>query len=454
MHNFGKVLYSLAELNKLPIIEQKQPIQFNFIHEKSVQSLIQSLLIEDQSQLPSSSKLLEIPEIQDRIKQSQLIPIQSAKSPDDQTKEQFVNYRKYLANLLVEIAGSSVEDRLTITQRGVFNDFVDILKWARVQNKVYSRKIQEWVCETIEQIIDKNEDAVQIATETDILNELRILLGTDLALQEVKFKEMFFNPCEHSYFDKLNDDGICTSLFEHGLKKGKTFRIQAIAAYGLGWLYKMKPLPVEMRHSVIQQLKTRIISNDTPFTQNCLNAIACLENHSEILQDNFIDEEFQILRTDINIGNKINILTLTKGLLEVGTELTQETVKQKFPTEYKLKKDVEGKDLDERIDITYSEILDDITSILKQGIGEQGENIGLIILILQYVEDLLVQGDDAVPLQLDENEFIDSLFQIYGQLEPSQITDKLTQILILVRYNRKKMNCQTNQLSMVELKGL
>lgn len=62
---------------------------------------------------------------------------------------------------------------------------------------------------------------------------------------------MFFNPCEHSYFDKLNDDGICTSLFEHGLKKGKTFRIQAIAAYGLGWLYKMKPLPVEMRHSVI-----------------------------------------------------------------------------------------------------------------------------------------------------------------------------------------------------------
>lgn len=31
----------------------------------------------------------------------------------------------------------------------------------------------------------------------------------------------------------------------------------------------------------------------------------------------------------------------------------------------KLKKDVEGKDLDERIDITYSEILDDITSILK-----------------------------------------------------------------------------------------
>ncbi|KAA6358941.1 MAG: hypothetical protein EZS28_045532, partial [Streblomastix strix] len=174
MHNFGKVLYSLSELK-----------EFSDNNDEIQQSNKSALSDPNVELRLNANQLLEQVEIQERIniwKQQQ----PNSQSPIEIAKSQFSNYRLYLAQLLVEITGASVQDRLAIAERGEFVELVNILKWARNQNKELSRPIQELVCEVVQDLINENKSAAAIGLEqSEIVQQLKQLLGTNLEIEEV-----------------------------------------------------------------------------------------------------------------------------------------------------------------------------------------------------------------------------------------------------------------------------
>ncbi|KAA6393820.1 MAG: hypothetical protein EZS28_010651 [Streblomastix strix] len=221
--------------------------------------------------------------------------------------------KSYLAQLLVDITGASVQDRLAIVERGEFIELVNILKWAHKQNKELSRPIQLWVCEVVQDLINENKQAaIKGFEQFEIIQQLKELLGSDLELEEVKFVhanalklfttyansdknkklmhdiglaqavtqniksqcsgvseksvmtitnqlifqvDIYRNLGQHPYLEQFSKDGIISALFNDGLINGKSERTKVTSAYGLGWVYRATPLPEEMKSVIINQLK-------------------------------------------------------------------------------------------------------------------------------------------------------------------------------------------------------
>ncbi|KAA6376019.1 MAG: hypothetical protein EZS28_028453, partial [Streblomastix strix] len=249
-------------------------------------------------------------------------------------------------------------------------------------SKDYARPLQEWVCEVVDSLIDKNKEAVEIGFETDIVLELQTLIGTQLTLQEVKFihinalklfttygsierkKEMFEKgimqniirilkstdvtvtektvalisnivrnareisekPQINPYLDQLQKDGIITALYQDGLLAGGNDLIKTMVSECIGQLYNTTPLPEEMKETVVQSLKTGIEigirDKDSLNIYFSLLALSCLAwniaNHDEIVKGNPIAWTDEIL--------KINDSVIKEGLsLPKIRELTHRT---------------------------------------------------------------------------------------------------------------------------------
>ncbi|KAA6362705.1 MAG: hypothetical protein EZS28_041768, partial [Streblomastix strix] len=367
MYNFGKVLYSLSELkelqddqNKKQLIDQptlSDPICFARLPNGPLREIIIQLLNKNIDQRPNAIQLLAQEEIQERInnwEQSQ----PNLQSPIEIAQSQFSNYRSYLAQLLVEIAGASVQDRLAIVERGEFVELANILKWARDQNKELFRPIQEWVCEVVQNLINENKQAAIIGLEqSEIVQQLKELLGTDLELEEVKFvhadalklfttycdyekhrktlhdiglenavarniksqcrgvseksvmtitnlfidvQSIYVKPDQHPYLEQFTENGIVSALFNDGLLNGKSEITKAVSAYGLGWIYESTPLPDGIKAIIMNQLKQGLKNEDNIIKWNTSRAFAslawCQDNHAEILKDDFFDEILKTLK--------------------------------------------------------------------------------------------------------------------------------------------------------------
>ncbi|KAA6354030.1 MAG: hypothetical protein EZS28_050443, partial [Streblomastix strix] len=229
-------------------------------------------------------------------------------------------------------------------------------------SKDYARPLQEWVCEVVDSLIDKNKEAVEIGFETDIVLELQTLLGTQLTLQEVKFihinalklfttygsierkKEMFemgimqniihilkstdvtvaektvalisnivrisgnhsTGPCPSAYLDQLQKDGVISALYQDGLLAGGNEEIRMTAAESIGQLYNATPLPEEMKETVIKTLlngiEIGIRDKDILTVYFSLITLSCLAwniaNHDEIVKGNPIAWTDEILKCD------------------------------------------------------------------------------------------------------------------------------------------------------------
>ncbi|KAA6364279.1 MAG: hypothetical protein EZS28_040194 [Streblomastix strix] len=124
-------------------VDFRVSVQFQDLNENNEQEL-KNLQSEDMhnfgkniDQRPNAIQLLaqaEIQEITNIWKQQQ----PNSQSPTEIARSQFSNCRSYLAQLLIEIAGASIQDRLEIVKRGEFVELTNILKWARDQNKELS----------------------------------------------------------------------------------------------------------------------------------------------------------------------------------------------------------------------------------------------------------------------------------------------------------------------------
>ncbi|KAA6392747.1 MAG: putative AGC family protein kinase [Streblomastix strix] len=77
-------------------------------------------------------------------------------------------------------------DRTDILGRGMLVEFIAMIQWARKQNnKENARNIQSGVCEIITIIMSDNSDAIELALNSDLVNELMILLRDDLPIEEM-----------------------------------------------------------------------------------------------------------------------------------------------------------------------------------------------------------------------------------------------------------------------------
>ncbi|KAA6390019.1 MAG: hypothetical protein EZS28_014454 [Streblomastix strix] len=403
IYNFGKVLYSLSELKEFHDDQNEKqqtdqstlsdPICFSRLPTGPLKEIIVQLLNKNVDQRPNAIQILAQEEIQERINiWKQLQP--NSQSQTEIVRSQFSNYRSYLAQLLVEIIGASIQDRLAIIERGEFVELANILKWARDQNKELSRPIQEWVCEVVQDLINENKQAAIIGLEqTEIVQQLKELLGSDLELEEVKFvhanalklfttycdskkrkktmhdiglekavvrntksqcrsvseksvmticnilivqNNQYMKPDQHSYFDQFTQDGIVNALFNEGLINGKSEIAKAVSAYGLGWIYESTPLPEEMKSVIINQLKLGMKNEVSIIQWNTSSALACLawieDNHAEILKDDFFDQILKIfLNPEILPGFLFNLLNMIRIFLDVGTEQTYQLIRSRIP---------------------------------------------------------------------------------------------------------------------------
>ncbi|KAA6377154.1 MAG: hypothetical protein EZS28_027318 [Streblomastix strix] len=288
---------------------------------------------------------------------------------------QFSKFRTYLAQLLVDIAGASVEERLIISQRGEFVELVNILKWARDQDKNIAHPLQEWVCKAVGLLIYKNKESAQIGFQAGVVTELQTLLSKDLNLEEVKNihinclrlftnyggqeieKKMFEmgviqsiihnlksscskvvektlsivsnivsntnelpeKPQKNPYLEQLLKDGVIIALYQDGIQNGSNEMIRIYAAELIGQLYNYITIPVDMKEEVIKTLK---------------NALSCLawniDNHEEILKGNFVSTTKDILMIDDSDVHQ-NMLNLMIILLKIGSQQTQEILKKDLP---------------------------------------------------------------------------------------------------------------------------
>ncbi|KAA6372938.1 MAG: hypothetical protein EZS28_031535 [Streblomastix strix] len=217
-----------------------------------------------------------------------------------------------IAQILVDVADSSVDEKLIIAQRGIFYELVNILKWAKEQNKELARPLQECVCQIVQTLIDENKPVVDISFQTEILTELKYLVDNTLSLDEIKFihvdtlkqftsfgttyeqekimydmglaqtflKTMKSQLCRvveksavaivnimiydgfelnkqepHPNFLECDHKGIISSLFQDGIINGKSQLAKSICAYGLDWIFKTMQLPNEMKPDIVKQLK-------------------------------------------------------------------------------------------------------------------------------------------------------------------------------------------------------
>ncbi|KAA6397298.1 MAG: hypothetical protein EZS28_007172 [Streblomastix strix] len=307
---------------------------------------------------------------------------------------QFLKFRSYLAHLLVEIAGASVEERLIISQRGEFIELINILKWARDQDRNIARPLQEWVCKAVELLIQKNKESAQIGFQDGIVTELQTLLSKDLKLEEVKYihfnclklfttygdseikKNMFkmdiiqsikhclksscskvvektlaiiYNivrnanglseePQKNPYLEQLQKDGIIIALYQNGIQNGGNETIRKNAAESIGQLYNHAAIPADMKEEVIKTLKNSVEievgDNDAFQLFFSLFALSCLawniDNHDEILKGNFVSMTQNILMIDDSNVHQ-NILNLMLIILKIGSQQSQEILKKDLP---------------------------------------------------------------------------------------------------------------------------
>ncbi|KAA6372815.1 MAG: hypothetical protein EZS28_031659 [Streblomastix strix] len=307
---------------------------------------------------------------------------------------QFSKFRVYLAQLLVEIAGASVEERLIISQRGEFVELINILKWARDQDRNIARPLQEWVCKAVELLICKNKESAQIGFQAGIVAELQTLLSKDLNLEEVKYihinslklftnyggqeieKKMFemniiqsivhnlkssyskvvektlaiiYNivrnvkgiseePQKNLYLEKLQKEGIIIALYQDGIQNGANDIIRVRAAESIGQLYSNTPIPADMKEEVIKTLRNgveiEIRDNDVFNLYFNLLALSCLawniDNHDEILKANFISKTQDILMIDDSYVHQY-IFNMILIILKIGSQQSQEILKKGLP---------------------------------------------------------------------------------------------------------------------------
>ncbi|KAA6387564.1 MAG: hypothetical protein EZS28_016909 [Streblomastix strix] len=385
LQNFGAVLYVLAELCDFPNVEEEQTHhpEFYRLPDGYIKQLIITLL-----NLQTAQQLLDKSEIKERIKIWQEIQTNQSSSINSQ-QEQYSKFRSFLAQLLVEIAGASIEQKVIIAQRGVFIELSNILKWARQQNRNIALHLQEWVCEVVESLICEYTYNVDLGIESGIVSDLQQLLSKDLDLEDVKFvhanalkqftfyssikhRELLFemgvsqsvlrniksqivgveeksvvtitnlfiyrmnmyNSIEpHPYYSVCQRDGIIDALFYDGLLNGKGDKTKAIGTYGIVWLYNGKQLPEEMRPVIIRLLKTGMLSQDDIISINSSNTLNNLaqniSNHTEIMKDDYLGLVNQIISN--NESHCLSsLLKQIRIIFTIGTQQTREVLRQQL----------------------------------------------------------------------------------------------------------------------------
>ncbi|KAA6392516.1 MAG: hypothetical protein EZS28_011954 [Streblomastix strix] len=497
MNNFGKVLYSLSELEYLQndLKENQQtdqstlsdPICFARLPNGPLREIIVQLLNKNEDYRPNALQQLVQTEIQERINiwnQSQ----PNSQSPTEIAQSQFSNYRSYLAQLLVEITDASIQDRLEIVKREEFVELANILKWARDQNKELSRPIQEWVCEVVQDLINENKQAAVIGLEqTEIVQQLYKLLGSDLELEEVKLvhanalkfftyycnskkhKQLMHDiglekavarniksqcrsvsertvisianllivehnicmkPDQHPCFDQFTKNGIVNALINDGLLNGKSEKTKEVSANGLGWIYRSKPLPDGIKAIIINQLKQGMKNEDSIINWNNSSALACLvwseANHAEILKENFFDEIIRIvLNPEILPGFLFTVLKMMRIFLDVGTEQTDQM--NKFE---KCLKQIDGNSDNKYDNINVNEMMSDMNNAIREGNNNVDDNGGLVLVAIQIAQWFLKDKKLDIQQELEEGRFIDELFKFYSFIQSDQTTDGHTFVLL------------------------
>ncbi|KAA6387119.1 MAG: hypothetical protein EZS28_017354 [Streblomastix strix] len=429
--DFGIVLYALAELKEYTITNN---IPFTRIPEGPTRQLIISLLDNISARKQSLEDILATREIQERMREwDDIQPQQLTPSSIEPSCIQFYKYRSYLAKLLVKLSGSNVDIKISIAEKGEFVRLAKVLKWARNQNKIIARPLQEWVCESVSNLIDEIKDIEKIGFgQSEIVQELQHLIGSILSIEEVKYIHInalklfsYYGSIEtrgklyqrgiiqsiyhlllgsnsvvletiitiggillfkgdmakklgfHSYFEDLCKSGITDFIYQNGVVNGKSEDIISASAYCLGWIYKSQHLPVDMISSVIACIKTGIKSDNRLFYTNSSSALNCIAWNAEELN----------------------------RLEQIKTKIKQ---KNSF-----------SQTLQERKDLA-----EDLCGVLIEGRQNIEEKGGLVIVVCRISQYLLSDYDIISGIALEKDGLVDSFFALYETVPIEQVSYK------------------------------
>ncbi|KAA6379196.1 MAG: hypothetical protein EZS28_025277 [Streblomastix strix] len=229
---------------------------------------------------------------------------------EDESKQQYLKHFEKLKEIKETIIARKKENRTEMIRRGLLNQFIEFLNWARNQKvKEYARNIQTQTCDAISIVMSDNPEAIELAINNEFILQLKMLLNQDIPLEEVNAihissvkslctfgnpenrQELFNlgmqqaiirnlksknpkvtlytaasiykiissewylsgNKCLHPQFEVLEHDGVINALFEDGIKEGNDEETKFFCADCLGLLYQKRELPEIMKKEVIKK---------------------------------------------------------------------------------------------------------------------------------------------------------------------------------------------------------
>ncbi|KAA6402934.1 MAG: putative protein kinase domain protein [Streblomastix strix] len=354
-----------SEINLVQSITNQDPAPFVNLKNESAKNLILSLLNKDAAQRPNADDILNIPEIAACV---------------EQQKQKYATLSQSLSRvdvLKMEIS-DNIYDPSTIPKlKGILEELTQILKWTRNQPIIYTVILSLDICDVINSILSDYaipDDAWNI----EIIRELQFLIGKTLPIESVqpvhmKSLNLFSMLCpdslikqiiaihvpqliirnlksrsqevaeitsqilkniafkESNFYQQINlipmksalyEAGFIKQLFEDGFVKGITQQVKTYAALTIGWVHNGVVLP-EFMNIVVTHLKDivkQLIGNEEQLQQDSLSALStvarCKQNHSLILQNEFLQQIPQFLRNVSRPGYPISCL---KQFKEDGT---------------------------------------------------------------------------------------------------------------------------------------
>ncbi|KAA6355790.1 MAG: hypothetical protein EZS28_048683, partial [Streblomastix strix] len=234
-------------------------------------------------------------------------------------QQQYLKYIQRIREIKNNTIARLKENRTEMAGRGILVELIEMLQWARkLEIKEYARNIQQDVCEVVIIIMSDNSDAIDLALQSDLVQELMKLLKDDLPFEEVdvihisalksfctfgspeqrhilydlglyKIMVPFLKSTNNTVaqftstalyklfswvwylhggkslnpqFEALDHDGIIQILFEDGLRKGKNEKTKVFCADCLGLIFRARELPFDMKSEIIAELKKGLVSLD------------------------------------------------------------------------------------------------------------------------------------------------------------------------------------------------
>ncbi|KAA6356910.1 MAG: hypothetical protein EZS28_047563, partial [Streblomastix strix] len=255
------------------------------------------------------------------------------------------------------------------------------------------------------------------------------------------------------------------------------------SAEGISWLYNGIELPANMKSGIIEQINIGLKSKDTSLSVNTGSALLSLArsegNHSEILKDRFISQAQEILQ-NIDVQFQYNLLCAYIALIENGTLDTLHLFKQQLPIQIirdlssskdsdvreksacllsyisnrtemikfnKILQEIQNKNTKELTTLANNGLMKEMSDVLREGLDNFEDKRGLIILICQISEVLLENNDDLGDLIVQDNGFVDQLFNLYQQLPLESISKQIASPIISIintteADQRLKLKCE------------